>query len=362
MYAKSILVALIVILAGCSSGRTLTTGSVAPVGSKIPTEHGLWYYLPETVVRVEIIAEKRVEKAGPFFRFAQRFLNITDVITENREGWHIVGARVTTVGQPDKNRMYRISTTGTPSLAAVSLNAQGVLQGINLDYVAKESSHADSPKSVITLADVNFNDAPLTEEQLIRSSTTAMAEEVAKEIYRLREMRTNILKGDVDLLPPDKGSYEIVLEEIARQEAAYLALFKGRIETQRVSAYYDFVPDAVNPLNTVLLRFSSQSGFLDKMDVSGTPVYIEVEVDEKQIRDFVAAENGKTANTRGLVYRMPVPAEVRVIDRTLLLVSEHVLLGQFGQTLRLPADLLDNQGVKVELDQATGALKKISFK
>lgn len=347
------------ILSGCSAGREIRTGSVDAFNSPTPVEHGIWYYLPETVIRVEIIAEKRVAKAGPFFRFSQHLLNISDVITENSETWSIVGANITTWGQPDKSRIYRVTPNMSASLGAVTLTSSGILGGINTEVEDVTENLPAIAQPGITLANLKFEDIPFTGEQLIKGSTTAMAEEVAREIYRLREMRLNILKGNVDLLPPDKGAYNMVLEEITRQERAFVELFKGKEQTERVSAFFDFVPDTLNPLNTILLRFSAQSGLLEKMDVRGTPVFIEVEVDGKHRVDHVALEDRKATNTRGLVYRKPVPAVVRVIDRTLLLSSKQVMLGQFGQTLRLPADLLDNPGVGVKFDTSTGALKKV---
>jgi hypothetical protein len=122
------------------------------------------------------------------------------------------------------------------------------------------------------------------------------------------------------------------------------------------------VPGPEKSVNTVLLRFSSQKGFLDQMDVSGTPVYIEVEVGEVPDQNFIALENDKSLNRGGLAYNVPARAQVKIIDRTLLLNSGEVFLAQFGQLLRLPANLLDAPNVGVELEPATGALKRIFYK
>jgi hypothetical protein len=307
-----------------------------------------------------MIAEKRIQKTGPFYRYAQRFLNISDVITEDMEEWQIVGARIHTIGVPDRGKLFRVVTTGTPSVAALNISSEGVLQGLNgsdATPYAPEVPVLDQ-ESIIEAADVDFRDAPLTEEQLIKSSTAAMAEEVAKEIYRLREMRIDIVSGDV----PVGGSIEPVLAEMARLEQAYLALFTGKVVTQRVSQYYAYVPGPEKSVNTVLLRFSAQNGFLDKMDVSGTPVYLEVEVGEVPDQNYIALEDDKSPNRRGLAYNVPARAHVKIVDRTLLLSSQEVFLAQYGQLLRLPASLLDAPNVGVELEPATGALKRIFYK
>ena len=348
---------LMIALAGCSSNQSISTGSVVPVASELPNAHGLYYYLPKTALQIELIAEKRVQKAGPFYRYAQRYLNISDVITEDKDEWVIVDAQVTTVGEPDKSKLFRVNSSGFPSMAALNLTEEGVLLGVNLPP-KKEASALESPKvstKPVSLADVNFNDAPLTEEQLIKSSTLAMAEELAKEIYHLREIRNEILKGEMET----GANMKELLAEMDRVEKAYLSLFTGKTVTERVSAFYHFLPEPEKSINTVLLRFSDRNGFLDKMDVSGTPIYIEVEVAQTDSNNYVALENDKSPNRRGLVYNNPAKANVRIIDRTLLLRSQEVLLGQHGQVLRLPADLTDAPGVGVELDPATGALKRV---
>lgn len=360
MIYKGLLIIGLAVLAGCAANQPVSTGSAEVVGGDSPSGHGLYYYLPKTAIQAEIIAEKRIQKAGPFYRFSQRFLNISDVITEDKEEWLIVGARIHTIGVPDRGKLFRVNASGTPSMAAIHVNNEGVLEGVNWSEAmlfAPEVPVIDQ-EQIIEAEDVDFRDAPLTEEQLIKSSTAAMAEEVAKEIYRLREKRTDILSGEVAL----GGSVETVLKEMARLEQAYLSLFTGKVVTQRISQFYDYVPGPEKSVNTVLLRFSAQNGFLDKMDVSGTPVYLEVEVGEVPDQNFIALEDDKSPNRRGLAYNAPARASVRIIDRTLLLSTEEVFLAQYGQLLRLPATLLDAPNVGVELEPATGALKRIFYR
>lgn len=351
------------IMVGCSTSQNVSKGTVSYDSGAIPSGHGLWYNLPKTVVRVEMVAEKVVVRPGPFFRFSQRLLNITEVETESREEWRIVGANISTVGIPDSKRQYRILTNGSPSLAAINLTHDGVLAGINMtSFVEPVIGHKVKKENIIDMSSVHFNDVGYSGEQLIKSSTSAMAEEVAKEIYRLRQLRNQIVKGEVELLPPDEGSYQLALKEIDRQEKAFVELFTGKVVIQTIKQNFDFIPEPDQSLNTVLLRFSKQNGFLDPMDVSGTPVYIEVDVDTRQSRNFVAVETSKSPNTSGLVYCKPVSAQIKIIDRTLLLTNENVQLAQFGQVLRMPADLLNGQGIGVELDITTGALKNIFYK
>ena len=364
MRCKLFFILSMILLCRCASKESVSKGSVSLSKSKVPTEHGLWYYLPKTVIRVEIIAEKEVTKAGPFYRFSQRFLNISDVITEDREGWYIVGANISSHGIADDSKLFKVSIEGTPGMAAMSLTPDGVLKSVNsaMNEVSNSQVIPEHPVTkLISLENINFNDVPFTEEQLIKSSTTAMAEEVSKEIYRLRQLKSRIIKGEIKI-SSDTGSFEQIFAEIEKLEQAYLSLFTGKIEKQTVKRVYEFIPDDSQNVNTVLLRFSQQKGFLESMDVSGTPVYIEIEVNAKNTDNFLLNEDKKTENTTGLAVCNPVSAKVRIIDRTLLLSESKVFLGQFGQVYRLPKDLLNNSKIEIVLDESTGGVRELRIR
>ncbi|HKL71282.1 MAG TPA: DUF4831 family protein [Marinilabiliaceae bacterium] len=361
MRAFVILLSLVLSLSACSSGQKIShSGVVKETTATTPSHHGLWYYLPKTVVQVEMVAEKRVYKAGPFYRFSQRFLNVSDVVTQDKEEWVLVDAKITTFGKADHKRLFSVATSGQPALAALNLSQDGVLLSINhASNVKITNVYTKFPEEFISLKSVNFNDTPFSEEQLIKTSTTAMAEEVAKEIYRLRALRKDLLQGDLDLLPPDGIAYEKALADIDRLEKSYLQLFVGKKEVQRVSKFYDFTPEQSESLESVLLRFSDLNGFLDDKDVSGTPVYIEIEIKNGKKQNFIETEDVKDKSNRGLIYCQPATAVVKIIDRTLLLSSREVALAQFGQLLRMPADLLDSQKVGVVFNPSTGAIEQI---
>ncbi|MDG5799918.1 DUF4831 family protein [Marinilabiliaceae bacterium ANBcel2] len=362
--------------AGCSSNEIVQQGATTNVEGSKADSHGLYYYLPKTVIDVQVIAEKRVEKAGPFYRFAGRFLNLSDLITEDVEEWRIVGANISVSSVPDPDRLFRVTTQGVPAMAALELTDEGILKSINIrdnlksdaisvnggerDYDTDLKSFGDL-SDVISLNDLTFDDTPYTGEQLVRSSTTAMAEEASREIGYLRENRTRLIDGDFEILPPDGAAYEILLNEIDKKENAYLDLFRGKSTRERYVKSYQFIPSADKSLNATLLRFSHRNGFLDRDDVSGTPVYINIKTDKDGGVNLIDEEvvERREDPKRGVAYCMPAVAEVSIVDRTLTLVTREVYLGQFGHILRLPEDLFDGDNSGALFNPTTGALKQV---
>ncbi len=122
---------------------------------------------------------------------------------------------------------------------------------------------------------------PLSEEAILASSQAKKAEVVAKQIYRIREARINILSGEVDQLPQDGRSMELVLNELNRQERLLLRLFVGYTEVTQHTKTLFLSPSETQ--HEVLLRFSQFAGPVDKDNLSGEPVYLTVKNQTEQV-------------------------------------------------------------------------------
>lgn len=350
-----------IIVVACVPQKNISKANFEPVNDSIPSSaEGVFYHLPKTVIEVEVTARKIIEKRGPFYRYSRRYLDLSEVITEDNTYWEITNAGISTKGIPDPDRLFRISAKGTPAGAAVSLTPEGTLKGFNIQDQApasRSSGRENKADTTLSAEDISFDDVPLTEEQLIKTSSAATAEEVAQEIYNLRDARRRLLESDMTNLPPDDGAYRRILDNINKLEQQYLSLFKGIRETITQTKTFRFVPDANTPANQVLFRFSKEKGFTEISDMSGTPVYIEIgnaSIPDK--RNFSVSANQERT---GLIYCRPVKTTVQVIDRTVLLNEKEVMIGQFGTLHKLSTDLLDSSNTSIRMDPKTGALIEI---
>lgn len=361
---KYAFVALVIIALGaCSSPKSVSKADFESVKSTSQHQNGIFYHLPATVIKIEVTAKKTIEKRGPYYRYSQRYLNLSDIIKEDYAGWEIEDARISTAGIPDSNRMFRITSEGTPAGAAVSLTPDGTIKGINIsdDECDSQKEKEDTTTKPKKLEDISFDDIPFSEEQLIKTSSAATAEEVANEIYRLRDARRRLLESDMQKLPPDNGAYQKILTEIDKMEKQYLSLFKGKRETETIKKTFTFYPKSSEPTNEVLFRFSSQKGFTEISDMTGTPVYIDLRAENTaENRNIQTPDIEKERS--GLIYCRPAKATVKVVDRTLLLNEQEVLIGQFGSLHQMSPSLLDSPDISVKLDSATGAILEIKTK
>lgn len=350
---------------GCSSTKN-THAAVNVVNvQKLTnaTAHSVVYSLPVTALRVEVTAVKTVKKTGPFYRYAQKYFNVTNVVTEDTEEWTIKSVNVVPYGKPDGNRTYAIVQDGTGVAQNISVNGQGVLCGINVftPCPCTDAPAMTAPVNEPTIDNVNFDAVPMLEKQLLATSSATMADETAQYIYKLRKRRSRIFTSDYPNLPPDGRAYDAVEEEINQMEHRFMELFTGKTVTMETVRYFEFVPSRQSLDNNVLFRFSAKKGFVDRMDLSGTPVYAEVKDLALRTLPNTPAEEPKHGSIpNGLQYTLPGCATVTIVDKNLPLFQKEFELAQFGYSMTLPTAILAQPNIKIELSPVTGAILRMT--
>ncbi len=356
----------VTMLASCAVEKTIPSKvNVKEVSSlSNASTNSLVYSLPSTKVRINVTVEKTISKVGPFYRYSQKMLNVTDVITEDKVEWKIKDINISTYGVPDDSKRYVITYSGPSVAPFLNLSDDGILYGINNPQELRndEMLVKNDYNSLPGIEDLNFNSVPTLEKQLMKTSTAAMAEEAANFIYKLRKRRFKILASDYENLPKDGQSYQVVVDELNKLEAEYLELFMGKKESYTISKSFDIHPNDMSANNDVLFRFSTVKGIVDKMDVSGAPVYIDITATEQAKLPDAPLPVVKEEFRTGLYYCRPGKVTIKLIDRNELIKEQEVYLGQYGQVLSLPSSVLEADNVSIKLDRKTGALKSIERK
>lgn len=321
--------------------------------------NGVIYALPRTVVRVRVEAEIVQRKVGPFFRYSNKYLNLQNVITEDETIWHLKNISISTVSEANLQQRYKITATGG-SMPAIQLTNNGILAGVNTIGTSNDAVESVNICSPI-IDELSFDNIPLNSEILTKTSSAAMAEETAYTIYRLRQKRVSLLGGENAVVLADGQAYNTVLNELNEIEKQYVSLFSGIEKRQTVVRYFEFSPDQYTPTTNVLFRFSDKTGFVDKMDLNGTPVYADLTIhNDTRISEFAAtSKQRKSQPLTGLRYINPGNITVKIIDRNIPMAEAKLKCAQTGQILTLPVEMLkDNQTIK--FDTITGALEHVN--
>ena len=317
----------------------------------------LVYSLPKTELVIEIEIERITQTQGEFFRFSERFLAVRDVITAERTTFRLKNVRVAQRTIADPSRTFAVPfNSRIPMLANISVNANGILCGINVTCSALEVCSAPPARSQAT-AFVAPRPLPLTEEFMLAGSVARMAEGAARQIYRIRESRIALLSADLDNLPADGKSLELMLQGLDEMERELTELFIGSTTTEVQTHTIRLTPtEAVR--NQVLFRVSDIAGLVSPQDLSGAPYFINITPTTINVQQPPVRNNRPPAP--GLLYSvLPAATQVTIGDGNSIFFAEQFLMPQFGVTIPIPEELLRRNNVQIRIDEQTGRLLNV---
>jgi len=334
----------------CWSGALLVSGQNK--ASFADGQSAQVYSLPKTVLDIEITMEKTNCKPGDFYKYSERYLATTNVVTEEKTVFTIKDIKVKLRAVPDNSRTYTIGFGGKGGF--LSVTPEGLLAGVNVPF---------APKTVVKpiLKTVKEEDAsmpndllPLGEEYMMAGSTAKLAEGVAKQIYKIRESRLNILTADVDHLPADGRSLDITLKQLDKKEAYLTSLFTGKTTTETSTRTITFIPDK-EASKLVAFRFSTLRGILPADDLSGNPFYINI---KPSIYSAGSEDVKAKKENPGLFYVLPAETRITLFDTNTVYFDEQRQVPQFGVTLSIPEQVVNSRS-KIYIDPETGRLLNI---
>jgi hypothetical protein len=322
-------------------------------------EYGLIYSLPVTHLDIEVEAVKTIKKAGPYSKYAKKFLGTDNAIIEDSEEWTLKDITVSPYGAPDTENQYlmQFKSGSTPFII---LNKAGLPLSINIEEQETNKSEKEPIKKGPSALENNASTKVMSGELLVSESTAKKAEIAANQIYKIRESRTNLITGEAEQMPPDGQSMKMIIEQLDAQEAALTALFLGTTQTESKIMNFDYIP--VNDVeNEVVFRLSDFNGVVDRNNLSGDPVYLSLKITEQG--ELPVNEKGETKKLpKGAVmYKIPGKATVTLKYNGKTISSNIFDIAQFGIDFGLdPAMFTDKkQPSYLKFYPETGAIKEI---
>ena len=323
---------------------------------------GLIYALPQTVMKITVDMLEIRTYRGPYYRFAEKYLGITGVQTENKSAWMIKNVTVSTFPEADPGQFYSINPVRG------SFNPDNIMflsdQGFIMDMRKLEAFAIESKKTNIftkipgvlytnqtvtrnivqstdtlyktILADTSFIRMPVLKNEMISKTIDERAEEVADFIVELRTGRYELLTGQTDFYP-EGPALEIALKRLDELEAEYMSLFIGKnIEIEHsLDFWYIPLPGEMFE-NIELFEYSDKNGISPKITGSGKTVNLLLsEVDKGKVLDeFMKGKDSQ--NQCRIFYRIPDMAEAEIQDGGKTVFKERIPVYQYGTILSMP--------------------------
>ncbi len=201
----------------------------------------------------------------------------------------------------------------------------------------------------------------VTQEMSSTSSLSRKAQLAAQRIFELRETRNDLLSGAAENMPPDGKALELILNNLAAQEAALMAMFTGTTSEYTSVSTITYTPKRGNTDAVVIARLSPTDGLIDADNLSGDPITICLsDVVEGKLPINEKGET-KTFPKGGVAYNIPGSATVTISLYDQQLVKAPIEIAQFGVVFGLDPSLFTDKKTPsfVEFSPITGAIIRI---
>ncbi len=325
MYRKIVLAALLAGLFGAGSLRA--QGSVS-------------YALPQTVLVFRVDVEQEVFFAGPYARYAQKYLGV-DAPEQDYTRFDISSISLRPYVEADAAQRFTFvpGKAGVPE-AMLQLTTQGLVSGTSGAYSEESGwkyplkSEADFasrgiPANLTRASNTLYNKGQETVQQsvVVEKSLEKKAQEVAEMIFRIRENKYKILVGDTDATYSGEAM-KATIDALDKLEADYLTLFTGYSEKGSQSAVFEVIPapQTKNQLY-VAFRLSDSEGLVPADNMSGRPYYLELKP-ETVAEPEADPKAAKAAQS--IQYRIPAICKARLTDGVATLLQTRVPVYQLG--------------------------------
>lgn len=318
---------------------------------------GITYSLPKTSLIVEAEVTKVTCKAGPYYQYAEKYLAVQDAIAEDAVYYELGKVRLINRGVPDPDNTYIVEFKPGTVAPYAYLTEEGLLCSINTEYVPAEEK---AEKKAVAAKQGAAQNSVLSEELLMAGSTARQAEVAAKQIYRIRESRMDILTGEADNLPPDGEAMKLVIQQLEAQEQTLSHLFTGT--TEKTTDLYEVSIIPSDELDKeVIFRFSKQLGIVDADDLGGAPVYMNLIATERAPQLEPKEAEKKEKSLKGIIYNVPGKAKVEITMGKRTLYKGEAQITQFGTQEGLAPVMFEDKKapVKISFYPETGAIKQI---
>lgn len=214
------------------------------------------YALPRTVIRVEVTAQQEVFCAGPYARYAQKYLGI-DVRQQDETICTVTSINIIPKVEADQQCRYAVTLSDNQLPTYLQLTSQGLISAKEGSFT--EADWAFTPAQASPLQNrvlapnlarskvpAGSNSQAITgsnnsQTVVVRKTPETKAEEAAAMIFSIRDQRYKILTGDTDATYSGEAM-KATMDELAKMETEYLEMFIGTTSISEQQNTYEIIP------------------------------------------------------------------------------------------------------------------------
>lgn len=317
-------------------------------------QNGLYYALPQTMLKLDFIIEETVMEKSPLSDYASNYMEMADYVDYETTEYRLLDMKVSTVASPDPNAMFFVTLGSVRggSKMQFDITPNGIIRSVGIDMSngAEEVREAPATKPCCEQP-ADYSDHQLINLITAGKTNSQMAKEAADKIEEIRKAKFYLISGDVEMAT-NPETFKMMYEKLDAMEEQYTNLLLGnRVKRTVVKSVY-VVPNKEMPTQTVA-KFSENDGLT--IGTAGSGALITVQTLSMNTTETINAPSQSAVESMSyenkVFYRLPETANVKVMCGNKTLFEDRLVVNQLGALLTAP---LTN--TKLVFDTETGQI------
>ena len=318
-------------------------------------QNGLYYSLPQTMLKLDFIIDEVELEKGPLNDFAPNYLAMEDYVDYETTEYRLVDVKMSTVAAPDPNALFFVTFASMRGGSKTQFDVlpNGIIRSVGYGYASEnevsETESVEQPKPCCKAEqEPDYGFMPLL---TAGKSNAQLAKEAADKIEEIRKAKYYLISGDVEMAG-NPETFNAMYKKLDAMEQEYMSLLVGKRVSKRVVKTVYVIPNKEVTSQTVA-KFSETEGLT--LGTSGTGSMITVQT---LSLNTTAAINAPSQSAVELMtyenkvfYRIPEMANVKVTCGNRTLLEDRVTVSQLGALLTAPIS-----NMKLVFDTATGQI------
>lgn len=341
---------------------TQVTAQVSSTFAKNATagqQNGLYYALPQTVLRLDFTIQETRMEDGPYSEYASLYLDGGDFYNWDEVKYEMLDVKLVTETNADPNATFFVSIGSGRGAVAVDMDLleNGIVRSIGVGagaadgYEAPVAEPKPQVKAETVVQEVDF---PLL--KTTGKSEEQAAKEIVEKIFEIRDVRFKLNSCYYEV-PLDEATLKLMMENLDKMEEQYKSLLLGKksVKTYVQSVYV--IPNK-DITSMSVAKFSVTEGLTVGTGGSGNIINVQT-LPLNTLSNINAPSQSavESMTYEGKVfYRVPEMANVKVTCSGNVLLEERHQVNQLGVLLMAPVN-----NARIIFNTDTGQISSLSM-
>ena len=318
-------------------------------------QNGLYYSLPQTMLKLDFIIEEAQLEKGPLSDYASNYFEMEDIVEYETTEYRLLDVKMSTVASPDPNALFFVTMTSARGGSKLQFDVlpNGVIRSVGIGNDAETVEPEPKPiqeKPRCCREESDYGEG-FVGLMTAGKTNSMLAKEVADKIAEIRKAKFYLISGDVEVAS-NPETFNAMYKKLDDMEKEYTSLLLGKRVAKKVVKTVYVVPNKEVPTQSVA-KFSESEGLT--VGTGGIGSIITVQTLPMNTTAAINAPSQSAVESmtyeNKVFYRIPEMANVKVSFESETLLEDRVIVNQLGALLTAPVT-----NSKLTFDTETGQI------